>query len=212
MKKESLYIVGAGDHAKMVLSTLEASGMCCCGIYDDNEKLWGKTLWNVPITGPVSALPDEEDTLAVIAISSNSVRKKIAAQFKKVCWPVIVHPKTCVDSSVRIGEGTVIFPGSLILPDTKIGSHTIINTAAVVNQDVKIGDFCHIAPGCAIGNSVTIADESFVGMGAILIPYVVLHEKVTVGAGATVIKDLESGGMYVGNPARRIMQPVLAKN
>ena len=49
-------------------------------------------------------------------------------------------------------------------------------------------------------------------MGATVIPYISLHENVTVGAGATVIKDLEQGGMYVGNPARRIMQPVLEKN
>ncbi len=212
MKNEPVYIIGAGNHAKIVLSTLKACGMCCCGIYDDDKNLWGKTLWSIPILGLVSDMPDSEETMAIIAISSNRVRKEIASKFKNVCWPVLVHPQTCVDSSVHIGQGTVIFPGALILADTKIGAHTIINTAAVINQDALIGNFCHIAPSCTIGNSVKISDGAFVGMGATVIPYISLHENVTVGAGATVIKDLEQGGMYVGNPARRIMQPVLEKN
>ena len=212
MKKESLYVIGAGNHAKIVLSTLEASGMECAGIYDDDASLHGKCLWNVPILGPISALADTPGTMAVIAISDNDIRKEIASRFENICWSVLVHPQTCVHSSVHLREGTVVFPGALILADTKIGAHTIINTAAVINQDAEIGSFCHIAPSCAIGNSVKIADRSFIGMGAIVIPYVSINENVTVGAGSTVIKDSGPEGMYVGSPARRVMRPVLEKD
>ena len=210
MKKESLYVIGAGNHAKIVLSTLEACGMECAGIYDDDASLHGKCLWNVPILGPISSLADTPETMAVIAISNNSIRKEIVSHFKNICWPVLLHPQTCVHSSVRLQEGTVVFPGALILADTKVGAHSIINTAAVVNQDAEIGSFCHIASSCAIGNSVKIAEGSFIGMGAIVIPYVNIGKDVTVGAGSTVIKDLEPG-MYVGSPARRVMRPVLER-
>ena len=140
MKKESLYVIGAGNHAKIVLSTLEASGMECAGIYDDDASLHGKCLWNVPILGPISALADTPGTMAVIAISDNDIRKEIASRFENICWPVLVHPQTCVHSSVHLREGTVVFPGALILADTKIGAHTIINIVRVVRNLV-----CQIA-------------------------------------------------------------------
>lgn len=38
-KKEKVFLIGAGDHAKVVLSTLEACGVECAGIYDDNPEL-----------------------------------------------------------------------------------------------------------------------------------------------------------------------------
>ena len=67
MKNESVYIIGAGNHAKIVLSTLKACGMCCCGIYDDDKNLWGKTLWSIPILGPVSDMPDSEETMEILS-------------------------------------------------------------------------------------------------------------------------------------------------
>ena len=40
-RKENVFLIGAGDHAKVVLSTLEACHIGCAGIYDDNPALWG---------------------------------------------------------------------------------------------------------------------------------------------------------------------------
>ena len=62
-RKENVFLIGAGDHAKVVLSTLEASNIGCAGIYDDNPKLWGKSLWCIPILGPVSDKPDTLETM-----------------------------------------------------------------------------------------------------------------------------------------------------
>ncbi len=84
-RKENVFLIGAGDHAKVVLSTLEACNIGCAGIYDDNPKLWGKSLWCIPILGPVSDMPDTPETMAIIAIGSNEVRRRMAARFKNVC-------------------------------------------------------------------------------------------------------------------------------
>ncbi len=36
-----------------------------------------------------------------------------------------------------------------------------------------------------------------------------IFNDVTIGAGSTVIKNLAPGGVYVGNPARRVLRPII---
>ena len=164
-RKENVFLIGAGDHAKVVLSTLEACHIGCAGIYDDNPALWGKSLWCIPILGPVSEMPDTPETMAVIAIGSNEVRRRMAARFKNVCWPALVHPLGIVNSSVRLGEGTMIFAGCIVESDAVIGKHTIVNSACFIGHDTNIGSFCHIGARSALGNNVSVGDDVFIGMG-----------------------------------------------
>lgn len=207
MVKESVYLLGAGNHAKIVLSTMESCGMACKGIFDDDEALRGQEIWNVPILGTVSEMPDTNDTLAIIAIASNKVRREIAARFQNVAWPIIIHPLTAVHSSVRIGEGSVILAGTVIQPDTIIGRHAILNTATVVDHDCRIGNFCHLAPRCCVADGVSMGDGAFLGIGSVVIPYINIGEDSVIGAGSTVISNLDRDGTYIGNPARRMPKP-----
>lgn len=204
MFTDAVNLIGAGDHAKVVLTLLEVCGTPCAGIYDDNESLWKKELWGVPIIGPVSDLPDKEGVMAVIAIGSNRIRKQISAMFKNVTWPVIVHPQSCVHNSVSIKGGTVIFAGATVQADTKLGCHSIINLGAIVDHDTVIGDFCHIGPNSCVADGVAIEDGAHIGVGAVVPPYTRIASDVTVGAGAVVTKNISSAGLYCGNPAVRI--------
>lgn len=208
-RKENVFLIGAGDHAKVVLSTLDACGIGCAGIFDDNPKLWGKSLWCIPILGPVSDMPDTPETMAVIAIGSNEVRRRMAARFKNVCWPALVHPLGIVNSSVRLGEGTIIFAGCIVESDAVLGKHTIVNSACFIGHDTTIGSFCHMGARSALGNNVSVGDDVFIGMGAMVKPYVKIGCDVLVGMGSSVLRDLPVGGTYVGTPARKIMPLVI---
>lgn len=211
-KRDKVFLIGAGDHAKVVLSTLEACGVECAGIYDDNPELWGRTLWCLPIIGPVSEMPDTPETMAVIAIGSNVVRRRIRERFREACWPVFVHPMGIVHSSVRLGEGAVVFAGCIIESDAVIGKQSIINSGCFIGHDSRIGDFCHMAPKSAIADSVTLGNGVFMGLGSMVRPYTTILDDVTVGMGSSVVKKLGPGGTYVGTPAKRIMTPVIDKD
>lgn len=204
MFKESIYLIGAGSHAKIVMTTLEACGIGCKGIFDDDEALRGQEVWNVPILGTVSEMPDTSDTVAVIGIASNRTRRGIAQRFKNVAWPVIIHPQSVVHSSVRIGEGTAILAGCIIQADTVIGSHSIINTASVIDHDCIISDYCHVAPRSCVADGVLMGEGAFLGIGSVVIPYINIGTGAVIGAGSVVTSNLECESAYVGNPARRI--------
>ena len=47
-------------------------------------------------------------------------------------------------------------------------------------------------------------DNVFIGTKSVILPNVRIGSNVIVAAGSIVTKDLESGGVYAGNPARKI--------
>ena len=203
MAEKEICLIGAGGHAKVILALIEELGMRCTAIYDDAEKLHGTLLCGIPVTGPVSALPDREDISAVIAIGVNETRRRISGAFKNISWCTLVHPHSWVHRSVSIGEGSVVFAGSVIQPDSIIGAHTIVNTSVSIDHDCRIGDFCHIAPGCHIAGGVNIGSSVFCGIGSSVTQYLSVCGGVTIGAGAAVTRDITEPGIYTGLPAKR---------
>ncbi|MCR5336711.1 MAG: acetyltransferase [Synergistes sp.] len=203
MAEKEICLIGAGGHAKVILALIEELGMRCTTIYDDAETLHGTLLCGIPVTGPVSALPDREDIAAVIAIGAGETRRRISRAFKNISWSTLVHPHSWVHRSVSIGPGSVVFAGSVIQPDSIIGAHTIVNTSVSIDHDCRIGDFCHVAPGCHIAGGVDIGSGVFCGIGSCITQYLSVCGDVTIGAGAAVTKDITEPGIYTGVPAKR---------
>lgn len=204
MKYKSAYLLGAGGHAKVILSTLLKLGYSCQGVYDDDPGLWGKNLWNIPIKGPIFELKDISSNSAIVSIGDNKVRKTITENFKNISWVTLVHPNSYIHDTVQLGEGTVIFAGTVIQPDSVIGNHTIINTSASIDHDCVIGNYVHIAPGCHIAGGVSIGDNVFMGISSSVIPYKTVAPNVTIGAGGCVVSDIKRQGTYVGVPAKML--------
>ena len=85
---------------------------------------------------------------------------------------------------------------------------------------ITIGDNVTMAPNvhilahdastcCELGYAkigrVNIGNNVFIGASTIVLPNVTIGDNVIIGAGAVVTKNLESDGVYAGNPAKRIM-------
>ena len=195
-----VFVIGAGGHAKVVISTLLAAGFSVAGIYDDDEKKWGTSILRVPILGSISQLTEESK--AVQAIGKNSIRKDIARRIPSADWITVVHPQAAVHPTATLGKGTVVFAGSVIQPDVVIGQHCIINTAATVDHDCVLADFVHLAPGCHLAGEVRIGEGAFLGIGSVVIPGMTIGSWSVIGAGGVVIRAVENGVISTGVPAR----------
>jgi sugar O-acyltransferase (sialic acid O-acetyltransferase NeuD family) len=114
----------------------------------------------------------------------------------------VIDPTAVVDSTVRIGRGTVVLPGAVVQVDTTLGEHVIVNTCASVDHDCQIGNFVHLAPGVHLAGEVTVKIGSFVGIGAVAIQRIAVGAWTTVGAGAVVVRNLPDRVVAVGVPAR----------
>lgn len=204
MSQRGIWIIGAGGHAKVVIATLRAAGVSPRGIFDDDIGRRGDTVLGVAVVGTLldAGTLAPEDRRAIIAIGSNAVRKRIAEALPDFTWERVVHPGAIVDSSARIGPGSVVFAGAVVQPDVALGAHVIVNTGARIDHDGAIGDYAHVAPGCALGGDVRLAEGAFLGVGVCVVPGRTVGAWATVGAGAAVVRDLPDGVTAVGVPAR----------
>ena len=196
----SLVVIGGGGHAKVVISTLRAAGYDPIAVFDDDRTRRGGEVSGLPILGPLSLLDPTDYDGAVIAIGSNTVRRKIAEQVK-LRWVSVVHPAAWVDPSVTLGQGTVVFAGAIVQPGTALGDHVIVNTGATVDHDCIVGNFAHIAPGSHIAGDVHFGEGVLLGVGSSVIPGRRIGSWAIVGAGSVVIRDIPDNTLVVGVPA-----------
>jgi carbonic anhydrase/acetyltransferase-like protein (isoleucine patch superfamily) len=130
-----------------------------------------------------------------------------------------VDPAAVVIGRVTIGEDASIWPGAVLRGDVHeihVGARTSIQDgsvlhvthdshyspggrAMIVGDDVTVGHRV-VLHACTVGNSCLI------GMGSVVLDDVIIEDFVILGAGSLVSpgKTLQSRGLYVGSPARRM--------
>ena len=117
---------------------------------------------------------------------------------------VVRPPFFCEYGAVRIGDGTFVNVGAVILDVAPV----TIGAACQIASRVQLLTATHpIDPGprragWESGAPITIADNVWLGGGAIVCPGVTIGEDTVVGAGAVVTRDLPAGVVAVGVPAR----------
>lgn len=191
-------LIGAGGHARVAAATLLSLGGPVQAVFESDPARIGWLLGGVSITGDT----DRVDLPLHIAIGSNSVRRRIAAERPDAVWRTLVHPDARISSDVEIGEGSLIGMGALVQTGARIGRHVIINTGAIVEHDNWIGDFAHVAPGTVLGGDVRIGDGALIGAGSTILPGVHVGAGACVGAGAVVTRSVGDGETVAGVPAR----------
>lgn len=202
-RKSDVYVIGAGGHAKVVLSTLRAGGFRVRACFDDDPGKWGHSLLGVPIQGPILSILDAPPGLAVIAIGDN-VRRRHWSERLGIDWLTLVHPGACVDPTASLGPGTIVCAGAVVQPEVQIGAHAIVNTCASADHECEIGSYAHLGPGSRLAGAVRIEEGVLLGIGSAVISGVRIGAWATVGAGAAVVRDVPPDVVAVGVPARII--------
>ncbi len=128
------------------------------------------------------------------------------------CW---IAPNATITGKVHIGKDSNVWYQAVIRGDANtiyIGEGVNIQDGAIVHgsydkNDTHIGDFVTIGHR-AIIHGCTIKSHVLIGMGAIILDDAIVPEYCIVGAGALVTqgKELESGWIYGGVPAKKIKQ------
>ena len=122
------------------------------------------------------------------------------------------HPLTFIEPSFHCDYGFNIHTHGL----------TIINYNVVIldTSRVDLGENCFIAPGCVLAcaghaldpsqrgdgistsKPITIGKNVWIGANCTICPGVSIGDNTVIGAGSVVTKDIPSGVVAVGNPAR----------
>ena len=196
-------IIGYSGHSFVVLDMLQLNEYTIKGYYEKSIKSINP--YNLKYLGIEDDLDKIETDIAIfITIGDNHTRNKIFENLNRYSeqMPALFHPKSTVAKTVKIGNASVIMPGSVINAFSIIGKGVICNTGSIIEHECIIGDFSHIAPGAVLAGGVLIGANSFIGANTVIKQDVKVGKNVIVGAGSVIIKDVADNSIVYGNPSK----------
>ena len=196
-----LAIYGLGGHGRMVEDVASFSGWTEIDFYDDFSKSRKN---NGSFKDMIKQFDKYEGVF--VALGNNDDRKERLEVLRKVKAPItsLVHPKSILSPSCKIGEGSVVAAGAIVNANAVIGHGVILNTGSLVEHDCFINNYVHIAPRATLLGTVTVGNLSMIGSSSVVRENINIDSEVIVGAGSVVIRDIEARKKVVGNPAREI--------
>lgn len=144
------------------------------GLFMDRRRLW-RTL-RLYISRDRNAYLRKERIFANFGENSTMSSRKIPL------YPELIS----IGNNVRLAAGVTLVPHDMI--------HAMLNNRNIIT-DWIFQEYM----GC-----IRIDDNVFIGANSIILANVYIHSNVIVGAGSLVNKDLESGYVYAGVPAKKI--------
>ena len=167
------------------------------------DNFYTKSSTNGFTTIPFSQMAVEEFTW-LVAVADSLLRETIVKKIDNQAeFATLIHPTASVQSSSLLGEGVLVGPGVVISNHVKIGRHVFVNSQSYIGHDGVISDYVTISPCAAILGNCKIESHVFLGANSSIKEGTTISSGAVIGMGTVVIKNL-CGGVYVGNPARRV--------
>jgi acetyltransferase EpsM len=113
-----------------------------------------------------------------------------------------IHPTAYVAPSCKLSPGVFIMPNVSITSNTKLGLNCIIRPGTTIGHDNYIGDHVSITAGASIGSCINIQEGVTIGLKASIREYLTLERYSMLGMGGVLTKNLPSGELWIGNPAK----------
>ncbi len=129
----------------------------------------------------------------------------------------VVQPVNLYECS--LADGVFVGPFVEIQKGVRIGRRTRVQSHSFICELVTVGEDCFIGHGVMFINDLfrdggpsktsagwqrtEIADRVSIGSNSTILPVRICSD-VVIGAGSVVTKNIDSPGVYAGNPARKI--------
>jgi len=207
-----LIIFGAGGHAREIHQLVEdinAAGPAweMVGFVVDAAFRVDRSVHGLPVLCGTEAVTAEPRPYVSVGIGIPAARRQAVGRLQSYAspaYPCLVHPHAWVANRATIGEGTVVFAGSLINCGARVGCHVSVNLGVTISHDCVVEDFASLGPGVHLAGGVTIGACSDLGTGVSVRPGIRIGADCVVGAGAVVVADLPAGATAYGVPARPV--------
>lgn len=160
--KQSLIIIGAGGHGKVVYDAVKSQSIyTIAGFADLNLPVGSVVIDNASVIchqNDLLSLKDNIDCF-IVAIGNNNIRLELFNKMASVFKPAtIIHSSAVLGTNVVIGEGTVVLANTLLNTNCKVGKNSIINSGTIVDHDAVIGDHVYLKLGTIVCNDVHVQD------------------------------------------------------
>lgn len=203
--RNKLIIMGSGGFAAEAFSWID--GYEVIGFFSESDPR--DAMFDLPILKTLDSLAGYSFILAVgDPLLKERFWDKAVEKGLEPCDPII-HHTAVIGRQVYLDKGALLCPQSVITTRTNVGCGLILNLAVTVGHDCSIGDFVTVSPGANISGNVTIGDSAYIGTNACIRERLIIGDTAVIGMGSVVLKNVPSGSVVIGNPARQLEQKPL---
>ena len=208
---EKIILVGCGQHANVVLYNIrEQNKYDVIGYFDSDDEKVGlnfnglEVIKNYQTCDLKQMIKKYNTNKFFLGFGNMKYRKVVYEEFINAGWEAvnIFHPNAIISKDAIIGKGVLIEAGCLVTPNPKIGDNVVINTGSQVNHDNIINNHAYIASGVILSGGVMIGENTLIDDGVIVTLGKRVGDECIIGAGSVVTKNIESGIIAYGNPAK----------
>lgn len=191
------------QHINSVEPTWNVIGYFDDGVPEGTECKYGKVLGNIDTLNswltPVNV---------VIAIGNVKNLETISSGITNpnVKFPNLIAPNCFFfdKESVVMGKGNIITFGCRMSCNINIGDFNILNGCVSFGHDVVLGNYNVMFPETRISGQVTIGDKNFFGARCFASQTIKIGNENRFGAGTFILRKIKDGGLYMGNPAKKV--------
>jgi sugar O-acyltransferase (sialic acid O-acetyltransferase NeuD family) len=201
---KDLIIVGAGETGRERLDVIKKINTIekrwnIKGFLSDELDVLDKVECDYQIIDTIVDYMPKENDIFVCGIAMPRTKEKVVSILKArgAMFETIIHPKSCVGSFVRLGEGCYI--DGDISPNACLGNFVSVMCSLIGGTSI-IGDFSTTTAYANIA-CAKLGRRVFVGSHAVILNNVSVGDDAYVGAGSVVLKNIKPNMKVFGAPA-----------
>lgn len=204
------YILGVGHNTPVLIDLALSCGYDILGLYHYDDSRNGDMDHGYQILGSFDDMFDRDGVQGksfVLSMGDNKIRSELASKILKGggLLPSLIHPAAVISRFASIAQQAVyIFPFTFVQSDAVVGNNTILLSHVNISHNTSVGENCFVAGGTMVGAYVDIGDNVFIGQHATIVSKKVskIGDDSFIGAGSLVLKDVASGTVVYGVPAK----------
>lgn len=135
---------------------------------------------------------------------ANKVELYYRVQEKGYSFANLIHPMSWVSPSAKLGQGIVVQANAYVSCDAIIEDNVHILQGCYIAHNCIVRKHCQISAHVVIGGYVEIGEKTYIGINASIKDRIKVETDVVIGMGATVIRDISSNLIVIGNPAKDV--------
>lgn len=191
------------NHINGLAPTWNIIGFVDDGIEVGAECKYGRVL------GGMDVLNAWETPISVaIAVGSPKYLEQLSSKITNplVEFPNIIAPNVFFfdKESVAFGKGNIVTFDCRFSCNVKIGDFNVLDGCISLGHDVELGSYNMLFPEVRISGQTTIGDKNFFGSRCFAAQCLKIGNDNRFGAGSFVLRKIKDGGLYMGNPAKKV--------
>ena len=191
------------QHINEIEPTWNIVGYIDDGVEPGTGCKYGKVLGNIDTLNAWSTRVS-----VVIAVGSPKYLELLPSQITSplVDFPNIIAPNVFFfdKESIHLGKGNVVTFGCRFSCNVQLGDFNVLDGCISIGHDVVMGNYNMLFPEVRLSGQSVVGNRNYFGSRCFVSQGLKIGNENRFGAGSFIFRSIKDGGLYMGNPAKKM--------